>query len=171
VPLPLSVKRSTDRCFCTLVVIHSFLLQEIDVKAGGGCVITIGEMCREFLVKLDWYSALFPRIPVPIQKDLDVKLRSLPPPPRAAGATDGVTGGDEEEEAQNGGNGAWSNRERAEGGDRSVTDDDGRDNGHRKPIPAVRSPPRSVWQVCDWFFRCRSMLFSGMACHLCHRLP
>ncbi|BFZ05992.1 hypothetical protein BsWGS_09031 [Bradybaena similaris] len=52
--------------------------EELDVKAGGGHVMTIGEMLRQWLVKLEWYSTLFPRIPVPIQKDIDVKLRSRP---------------------------------------------------------------------------------------------
>lgn len=42
-------------------------LQEVDVRAGGGQIITIGEMVRLFLTKLDWFSSLFPRIPVPIQ--------------------------------------------------------------------------------------------------------
>lgn len=46
------------------------------MKAGGGHVITIGEMLRQWLVKLEWYSTLFPRIPVPVQKDLDVKLKA-----------------------------------------------------------------------------------------------
>ena len=49
--------------------------EEIDVKAGGGHVMTIGEMCRQFLTKLEWYSTLFPRIPVPVQKDVDIKFR------------------------------------------------------------------------------------------------
>lgn len=48
--------------------------EEIDVKAGGGLVLTIGQMCRQFLVKLDWFSTLFPRIPVPIQKQIEQKL-------------------------------------------------------------------------------------------------
>ncbi|CAL1538621.1 unnamed protein product [Lymnaea stagnalis] len=52
--------------------------EELDVKAGGGHVMTIGEMLRQWLVKLEWYSTLFPRIPVPIQKDIDLKLRSRP---------------------------------------------------------------------------------------------
>lgn len=43
------------------------MLQEMDVKAGGGQVMTIGEMLRAFLTKLEWFSTLFPRIPVPIQ--------------------------------------------------------------------------------------------------------
>ena len=49
--------------------------QEIDVKAGGGHSMTIGEMVRQFLTKLEWYATLFPRIPVPVQKDLDKKLK------------------------------------------------------------------------------------------------
>ncbi|KAM7451090.1 PRP38 pre-mRNA processing factor38 domain-containing protein B [Porites harrisoni] len=49
--------------------------EEIDPKAGGGCTMTIGQMVRSFLLKLEWYGTLFPRIPVPVQKDLEVKLR------------------------------------------------------------------------------------------------
>jgi hypothetical protein len=41
--------------------------QELDVKAGGGQMMTIGNMVRSFLTKLEWFSSLFPRIPVPIQ--------------------------------------------------------------------------------------------------------
>ncbi|KAG8224695.1 hypothetical protein J437_LFUL006082 [Ladona fulva] len=41
--------------------------EELDVKAGGGQVMCIGDMLRHFLSKLDWFSTLFPRIPVPIQ--------------------------------------------------------------------------------------------------------
>ncbi|XP_046845881.1 pre-mRNA-splicing factor 38B-like isoform X2 [Xenia sp. Carnegie-2017] len=49
--------------------------EEIDPKAGGGCTITIGQMVRSFLLKLDWYDSLFPRIPVPIQKEINGKLQ------------------------------------------------------------------------------------------------
>uniref|UniRef100_A0A2C9K3Q3 Pre-mRNA-splicing factor 38 n=1 Tax=Biomphalaria glabrata TaxID=6526 RepID=A0A2C9K3Q3_BIOGL len=52
--------------------------EELDVKAGGGHMMTIGEMLRQWLVKLEWYSTLFPRIPVPIQKEIDQKLRTRP---------------------------------------------------------------------------------------------
>ncbi|GFT06443.1 pre-mRNA-splicing factor 38B [Trichonephila clavipes] len=48
--------------------------EEVDVKAGSGQIMTIGEMLRHFLSKLEWFSTLFPRIPVPIQKDLEKKL-------------------------------------------------------------------------------------------------
>lgn len=51
--------------------------EEIDVKAGGGQTITIGTMCRQFLTKLDWFSTLFPRIPVPIQKQIQSKLEQF----------------------------------------------------------------------------------------------
>lgn len=37
--------------------------------------MTIGQMCRQFLTKLDWFSTLFPRIPVPIQKSIEQKLK------------------------------------------------------------------------------------------------
>lgn len=48
--------------------------EEIDVKAGGGQTMTIGQMVRQWLTKLDWFSTLFPRIPVPIQKQIESKL-------------------------------------------------------------------------------------------------
>jgi pre-mRNA-splicing factor 38B len=64
--------------------------EEIDVKAGGGQNLTVGQMCRQFLVKLDWFSTLFPRIPVPIQKSIEQKLGDydqkhgiVAPPPQA----------------------------------------------------------------------------------------
>uniref|UniRef100_A0A915KY58 Uncharacterized protein n=1 Tax=Romanomermis culicivorax TaxID=13658 RepID=A0A915KY58_ROMCU len=40
---------------------------QIDPRAGGGDPITIGQMVKMFLTKLEWYSTLFPRIPVPVQ--------------------------------------------------------------------------------------------------------
>ncbi|CAH8476298.1 unnamed protein product [Heterobilharzia americana] len=49
--------------------------EELDVKAGGGCVMTIGHMLEHWLTKLDWFSTLFPRIPVPVQKKLEEKMR------------------------------------------------------------------------------------------------
>ncbi|XP_070775022.1 pre-mRNA-splicing factor 38B [Enoplosus armatus] len=52
--------------------------EELDVKAGGGCVMTIGEMLRSFLTKLEWFSTLFPRIPVPVQKIIDQQMKARP---------------------------------------------------------------------------------------------
>lgn len=52
--------------------------EEFQPRAGfghGSLAMTIGEMVRHLLTKLDWFSTLFPRIPVPIQKDIDNKLR------------------------------------------------------------------------------------------------
>ncbi|XP_055593391.1 pre-mRNA-splicing factor 38B isoform X2 [Uranotaenia lowii] len=51
--------------------------EEIDVKAGGGQTMTIGNMIRQWLTKLDWFSTLFPRIPVPIQKQIESKLEKF----------------------------------------------------------------------------------------------
>jgi len=42
----------------------------IDCKAGGGKEITIGEMVKQFLTKLEWFDTRFPRIPVPVQKEI-----------------------------------------------------------------------------------------------------
>jgi len=39
----------------------------MDVKAGGGQTMTLGDILKAFLTKLEWFSTLFPRIPVPIQ--------------------------------------------------------------------------------------------------------
>lgn len=48
--------------------------EEIDVKAGGGQTMTVGHMLRLFLTKLEWFATLFPRIPVPIQKQIEQKM-------------------------------------------------------------------------------------------------
>ncbi|XP_063215937.1 pre-mRNA-splicing factor 38B isoform X2 [Bacillus rossius redtenbacheri] len=54
--------------------------EELDVKAGGGQTMTVGEMLRAFLTKLEWFSTLFPRIPVPIQQKLEKKMSERFPP-------------------------------------------------------------------------------------------
>uniref|UniRef100_A0ABD2XHD6 Pre-mRNA-splicing factor 38 n=1 Tax=Trichogramma kaykai TaxID=54128 RepID=A0ABD2XHD6_9HYME len=48
--------------------------EELDVKAGGGQTMKMGEVLKQFLTKLEWFSTLFPRIPVPIQKELEQRL-------------------------------------------------------------------------------------------------
>lgn len=48
--------------------------EEVDAKAGGGQTMTIGQMIHQWLIKLDWFSTLFPRIPVPIQKQIEKRL-------------------------------------------------------------------------------------------------
>jgi len=63
------------------------MLQEVDVKAGGGHVMMIGEVATHFLTKLEWYSTLFPRIPVPIQKQIEQSLLAKKADRIRAGAT------------------------------------------------------------------------------------
>ncbi|KAK9498753.1 hypothetical protein O3M35_003317 [Rhynocoris fuscipes] len=48
--------------------------EELDVKAGGGQVMTIGNILKNFLCKLEWFSTLFPRIPVPIQQKIEKNM-------------------------------------------------------------------------------------------------
>lgn len=53
--------------------------EELDVKAGGGQTLRMGDMLRHFLTKLEWFATLFPRIPVPIQKEIERRLAVHPP--------------------------------------------------------------------------------------------
>lgn len=46
------------------------------MKAGGGNVMQIGHMLRQWLTRLEWYDTLFPRIPVPIQNEIMFELRN-----------------------------------------------------------------------------------------------
>lgn len=50
--------------------------EEIDVKAGGGQTITMGQMVYQFMTKLEWFSTLFPRIPVPMQKQIQNSIEN-----------------------------------------------------------------------------------------------
>ncbi|ENN75786.1 pre-mRNA-splicing factor 38B isoform X1 [Dendroctonus ponderosae] len=54
--------------------------EELDVKAGGGQNMTMGQILRQWLVKLEWFSTLFPRIPVPIQHRIQKFLEEKFPP-------------------------------------------------------------------------------------------
>ncbi|KAL3078960.1 hypothetical protein niasHS_014742 [Heterodera schachtii] len=47
---------------------------EIDPRSGGGDTMQMGQLVRMMLTKLDFYGTLFPRIPVPIQKDIESKF-------------------------------------------------------------------------------------------------
>ncbi|CAF0922403.1 unnamed protein product [Adineta steineri] len=53
--------------------------ETLDVKAGGGCMMSIGQMLRQWLIRIEWYDTLFPRIPVPTQKDIMEKLHAHGP--------------------------------------------------------------------------------------------
>lgn len=48
--------------------------EQVDPKAGGGLPMTIGEMVRMLLTKAEWFGTLFPRIPIPVQKEIDDNL-------------------------------------------------------------------------------------------------
>ncbi|XP_066252138.1 pre-mRNA-splicing factor 38B [Euwallacea similis] len=54
--------------------------EELDVKAGGGQTMVMGQILRQWLVKLEWFSTLFPRIPVPIQQKIQKYLEERFPP-------------------------------------------------------------------------------------------
>lgn len=69
-------------------------------------VLTIGQMVYQFMTKLDWFSTLFPRIPVPIQKQIEKRIEqycreqgitvsqlSTGRPPAGTGAGAGAGGG------------------------------------------------------------------------------
>lgn len=48
--------------------------EEIDPRAGGGDKMTIGQMLKQMLIKLDWYGTLFPRLPFNVQKEIESKF-------------------------------------------------------------------------------------------------
>lgn len=49
--------------------------EQIDPRSGGGDVMAMAQVVKMMLTKLDWYGTLFPRIPVPIQKEIEQKFR------------------------------------------------------------------------------------------------
>ena len=65
---------------CSRVNLFSVLhcaVQEIELRAGGGLCVSIGEMCRMLLTRQDWFGTMFPRLPVNVQKILEEKLKEL----------------------------------------------------------------------------------------------
>nr|XP_054770176.1 pre-mRNA-splicing factor 38B-like isoform X1 [Lytechinus pictus] len=69
--------------------------EEVDSKAGGGNCVTIGQMLMHFLVKLDWHSTRFPRIPVPVMKDIENKVSAWQYAQRQNNPAEGGGGGEE----------------------------------------------------------------------------
>ncbi|CAH2100394.1 unnamed protein product [Euphydryas editha] len=67
--------------------------EEVDPRAGGGGSTTMGALVRQMLIKLDWFSTLFPRIPVPIQKQIEQKLAEHNRQSNAAKPTANYRGG------------------------------------------------------------------------------
>ena len=39
--------------------------------------MTVGQLVRSFLLRLEWYGTLFPRIPVPVEKEIRERLTQL----------------------------------------------------------------------------------------------
>jgi len=52
-----------------------YLEDEEELEIRSGITMTIGELCRHMLTKLEWYTTFFPRMPVPVQKELEKKLQ------------------------------------------------------------------------------------------------
>ncbi|XP_023349552.1 pre-mRNA-splicing factor 38B [Eurytemora carolleeae] len=48
--------------------------EEIDIKAGGGKPMTMGEFCRMILTRLEWFETRFPRIAVTAEKQIRAAL-------------------------------------------------------------------------------------------------
>merc|ERR1719433_658393 len=48
--------------------------EEIDVKAGGGKIMTMGEMIKLMISRLEWFETRFPRIAVNHEKIIREKL-------------------------------------------------------------------------------------------------
>ncbi|KAF5287130.1 hypothetical protein FQA39_LY16053 [Lamprigera yunnana] len=67
--------------------------EEMDVKAGGGQTMKLGLILRQWLMKLEWFSTLFPRIPVPIQQKIQKHLEERYPANINQGNFTGGNGG------------------------------------------------------------------------------
>lgn len=65
--------------------------EEIDIKAGGGKTMTMGELNRLFLTRLEWFETRFPRIAVnyerQIRANLDERFKVQKAPPAASRQT------------------------------------------------------------------------------------
>lgn len=135
--------------------------EEIDVKAGGGGTMTIGTMVYQFMTKLDWFSTLFPRIPVPIQKQIESKIENYcrihrvsfqqvnnPRPPPGRGGSTTTTGMGEYSRGEP--TSTYSNDQlEYRGGDRDrerrdyECDRDRRDYDYERPVEKYESRHRS----------------------------
>ncbi|KAJ3329849.1 hypothetical protein HDU76_007013 [Blyttiomyces sp. JEL0837] len=59
-----------------------YIDDEEEIQVEGGVkprVVTIGRVCRELLSEPKWIGTILPRIPVPIARDLEKKLKENPP--------------------------------------------------------------------------------------------
>ncbi|KAH8408801.1 hypothetical protein KR009_000212, partial [Drosophila setifemur] len=142
--------------------------EEIDVKAGGGQVLTIGQMVYQFMTKLDWFSTLFPRIPVPIQKQIEKKIEQYcreqgitvgqlgagRGTAGAAGAGPGQAGQEDDYQEYEGGNGGGGGGGVGAGGGGggggaappAAGGDRGGGRGYGAPRPGAYPPPMSNYR-------------------------
>ena len=63
-------------CVC-VSVLPAVVTQEIELRAGGGLCVPMGEMCRMLLTRQDWFGTMFPRLPVNVQKVIEDKLKDI----------------------------------------------------------------------------------------------
>lgn len=77
------------KCNTVTYFVHPYML----FFPGGGQIMTIGNMLRSFLTKLEWHSTLFPRIPVPIQQKIEKQMSAKFPVYSQAGSGNYQGGG------------------------------------------------------------------------------
>ena len=63
-------------CVC-VSVLPTVVTQEIELRAGGGQCVPMGEMCRMLLMRQDWFGTMFPRLPVNFLKMIEDKLKNI----------------------------------------------------------------------------------------------
>lgn len=131
---------------------EEFCPASVPGPSSAGRSITIGHMCRQMLTKQDWFSALFPRIPVPIQKEIGKYLQEYD-------AENGDYGEEQAEDGEQGDQKRYQRRrddreakpdrgdDRRRRSDRSRSRDrrrdDGRGDGRRASRDRSRSRDRS----------------------------
>ena len=63
--------------FVFVSVLPAVVTQEIEMRAGGGLCVPMGEMCRMLLMRQDWFGTMFPRLPVNVLKVIEDKLKNI----------------------------------------------------------------------------------------------
>merc|ERR1719266_2095454 len=117
--------------------------EEIDVKAGGGKTMTMGEMIKAMITRLEWFETRFPRIAVNHEKIIREKLEERAAlarqnqPKHPAKATNSQNYSEEKEESK------ASERSKSRSQSRSKKDRDrSRDRDRRRSKSRSRSRSR-----------------------------
>ncbi|KAJ3030341.1 UNVERIFIED_CONTAM: hypothetical protein HDU68_009375 [Siphonaria sp. JEL0065] len=66
-----------------------YLEDDEEVRIEGGVrprVVTIGKVCRDLLMEQKWLGTILPRIPVPVMRELEVKVKAVAVPGGSGGA-------------------------------------------------------------------------------------